>query len=64
MGSEMCIRDSDVNMGASVQLSMMIVQIAIVLSGSFLLRMNNFTEAEEDNGESSAVKIIVSLCVH
>ena len=48
----------------SVQLSMVIVQIAIVLSGLFMLQMNNFTEAGEDNGESSAVKIMVSLCVH
>ncbi|XP_015755156.1 PREDICTED: uncharacterized protein LOC107334699 isoform X2 [Acropora digitifera] len=49
----------DVTMGASVQLSMMIVQIAIVLSGLILLRMNNFTETGEHNGESSAVKIMV-----
>ena len=49
---------------SSVQLSMVIVQIAIVLSSLFMLHMNNFTEAGEDNGESSAVKIMVSLCVH
>ena len=52
-----------VKMEASVQLSATFVQIAIVISGLFLLRSNNL-EAGEDNGESSAVKIMVSLCVH
>ena len=53
----------EVTIGASVQLSAMIVQIAIVISGLFLYHNNNL-EAGEDNGESSAVKIMVSLCVH
>ena len=54
---------SDVKIGASVQLSAMIVQIAIVISGLSLLRRNNL-EGGGDNGESSAVNIMVSLCVH
>ena len=51
----------DVKIGASVQLSAMIVQVAIVGSGLFLIRRNNL-EAGED--KASAVKIMVSLCVH
>ena len=50
----------DVKIGASVQLSAMIVQVAIVGSGLFLIRRNNL-EAGED--KASAVKIMVSLCV-
>ena len=48
--------------GASVQLSAMLVQIAIIISGSYLL-LNNNLEPGENNKESSAVKIMVSLCV-
>ena len=54
-----------VKIRASVELFAIIVQIAIVISGLLLLRMNNL-EGREDNTyeESSAVKIMVSLCVH
>ncbi|KAK2559707.1 hypothetical protein P5673_017797 [Acropora cervicornis] len=46
----------DVKIGASVQLSAMIVQVAIVISGLLLIRRNNL-EAGED--KASAVKIMV-----
>ena len=48
------------SIGASVQLSAMLVQIGIVISGSYLLLKNNL-EPGENNRESSAVKIMVSL---
>ena len=50
------------NIGASAQLSAMLVQIAIIISGSYLL-LNNNLEAGENNRESSAVKIMVSELV-
>ncbi|XP_074622257.1 uncharacterized protein LOC141880642 [Acropora palmata] len=46
------------NIGASAQVSAMLVQIAIIISGSYLL-LNNNLEAGENNRESSAVKIMV-----
>ena len=57
---------ANVSIKASVQLSAMIVQIAIVISGVLLLRMNNLEAGEEEHmyEESTAVKIMVSLCVH
>ena len=57
----------NVRIGPSVQLSAMIVQIAIVISGVVLLRKNNLEAGEGERNmyeESSAVKIMVSLCVH
>ena len=55
-----------VSIRASVQLSAMIVQIAIVTSGVFLLRMNNLEVGEDEHmyEESTAVKIMVSSCVN
>ena len=55
-----------VSIRPSVQLFAMIVQIAIVTSGVLLLRMNNLEAGEEEHmyEESTAVKIMVSSCVH
>ena len=56
-----------VRIRASVQLYAIIVQIAIVISGVVLLRMNKLEAGEGEHNmyeESSAVKIMVSLCVH
>ena len=48
------------NIGASVQLSAMLVQIAIVISGSYLLLRNNLQPMRNNRKSRSTVKIMVS----